>query len=193
MNTKDLISTLGIDHRQLTAWIKQGIPHVGEGRHRRFDPEKVCRWLVSNGIAEAPTQLEKTIADAAKAVGIHPRTLSQWLTLGCPGEPGEYDAAAIRAWRDARRPTKADDVWQIRLLAERAKIARWKRKKMESELAYVAAIRQCLSILKKHLQKAGEKLAGMFGPAAQKLVTDAIHDIDREAEAVIPEKTAGTP
>lgn len=52
---------------------------------------------------EAP-RVVKTIAAAAKALGVHERTLKQWLTdPECPRSRGKYDVEAIRAWRDANK------------------------------------------------------------------------------------------
>lgn len=43
----------------------------------------------------------KTIAEAAKAIGVHERTLKTWLTVGAPEKTKNgYDVEAIREWRE---------------------------------------------------------------------------------------------
>ena len=63
-----------------------------------------------------------TIAAAAAAIGVHQRTLKEWLSRGAPGSAGKYDVQAIEAWREATlRPTpEAGDDWQKRRTAAQA-------------------------------------------------------------------------
>ena len=42
-----------------------------------------------------------TIAEAAKRIGVHERTLKTWLARGAPGRAGAYDLAAIAVWHEA--------------------------------------------------------------------------------------------
>jgi len=73
----------------------------------------------------APSPIETTIAAAAKRLGVHERTLKEWLGVGCPGERGKYDVDAITAWRSANRaPPKSQ---------EGGGRSKWERRKSRAE------------------------------------------------------------
>jgi len=54
-------------------------------------------------------QVVASIGLAAKAIGVHERTLKTWLKAGCPGKPGAYDVAAIAEWHEANVGSTRDD------------------------------------------------------------------------------------
>jgi len=41
----------------------------------------------------------KTLAEVESQIGVGERTLARNIAKGCPGKPGAYDVAAIKAWR----------------------------------------------------------------------------------------------
>ncbi len=190
MNAKELISTIGATRKQLASWIERGLPFSGKANQRNFDPQEVSDWLLAEGIAQRPRIVE-TLADAAAAISVNRRTLCEWMKKGAPRLPnGNYDIDAIAAWRDARRQTeqKPVSIWHLRYLAERTKSARLDRKRQESQLVDRSSCRKMFQILTNHLRQAGERLGEKFGPAARKLIHEAIQDIEREADAVFPDK-----
>lgn len=113
LTAKELCEKLGIQTRQLTELVREGLPHAGRGRQRRFDPAEVAAWLKASGRVEAPTpaapQIVTTRAEAAHVLGVNMRTLAGWLTdpsfpgkAGTPGrQDGYFPIEEIRAWRSA--------------------------------------------------------------------------------------------
>ena len=104
---------------------------------------KTTRKRRTGGKSQAdPPKVAATRTEAAEILGIHPRTFSEWLSLGCPGVPatrwaaGEYDIAKIQAWRKANlnpdRNRKRDDDEDI---STKEQIDRLKARKLEIEIA----------------------------------------------------------
>lgn len=70
-----------------------------------------------------------TVADVAKALGVHERTVYQWKKRGMPGEAGEYDVDEILAWREEHSESDATPVE-----SERAKLLSIERRQRELKL-----------------------------------------------------------
>jgi hypothetical protein len=129
LSAAELQAELAIDGRQLAAWIRDGLPRTGRGKHARFDPAAVAAWLTERGLAEPaepsapaeqsnaplpdappPAAIATTRAEAALFLGVNLRTLAGWLTdptfPGKAGSPGRTDGyfplERINAWRAAR-------------------------------------------------------------------------------------------
>jgi len=132
MNAKDLRIALGITAYRLRRWLAQGLPHTRRGRAYDFDPPQVREWLLAQGLASTPTpaRIAATRADVAAYFDVHERTVANWLAMGCPGEHGHYDLAAIAAWRsDQGKPPTADAD------GPRARLARLRGDREELRLA----------------------------------------------------------
>jgi hypothetical protein len=51
--------------------------------------------------APAPAERYTSVAQIARRLNLHPATISQWISIGCPGKAdGAYDMGKIAAWRD---------------------------------------------------------------------------------------------
>lgn len=68
-----------------------------------------------------------TIAGAARALGVHERTVKTWLARGAPGAPGNYDVQAIAVWHASEIGTSESDenisqraLWETRRAAAAA-------------------------------------------------------------------------
>lgn len=80
----------------------------------------------------APPARVATIAAAAKAMGVHERTLKGWLAKGCPGRPGNYVVAEIAAWHEANvGGSVADDASERSLWATEKLKAEAQKAKLE--------------------------------------------------------------
>jgi phage terminase Nu1 subunit (DNA packaging protein) len=100
-----------------------------------------------------------TRAALAKALGIHPGTVTRWERDGCPvaeraprGRPSLFDLDAVRAWR--RAADQAARAEGLSLEAERARLARAqatlaekKLKALAGELLPAAEVRRVYSAL----------------------------------------------
>lgn len=136
LTAKELCARIGIKPRELEQWIREGLPHEGRGRKRRFDAAAVAAWLRQTGrakpaAAEVPSQVVTTRAEAARILGVSLRTLAEWMTAptfpGTAGSPGRQDGyfpiAEIRAWRAAAiAPTGGTPSDAEMLLARRLKV-----------------------------------------------------------------------
>jgi len=141
LTAKELSAKLGIDARQLGRFVKDGLPHTGRGRKRRFDPGAVAAWLQQTGRAQPaplPSQIATTKAEAAVLCGVSLRVMGDWLCdptfPGKAGSPGRQDGyfpiAEIRAWRSA---TRGGDHRSDAAATEQIAAARLRRLVLEAE------------------------------------------------------------
>ncbi len=112
-----LCDKLGIDAKQLAAWVRIGIPSSGRGRARTFDPVRVRDWLLEKKLAEAPAArlptdqpIAHTVPQVAEFFEVSERTVHTWIKQGMPGKagrPGTQEGAfplfEIEAWREGRK------------------------------------------------------------------------------------------
>lgn len=114
LTSTELRNELQITQPMLTAWIHEGLPWEGTAKKKLFDEHAVAQWLVDHGkvrttrqpatISQGPTCT--TREEAARELGIAPRTLATWCTMdGFPGRPGSrgrreghYPIAEIKEW-----------------------------------------------------------------------------------------------
>ncbi len=154
----ELRDRLGVSQRELSKWIKAGLPHEAVGRGRRFDPHEVAAWLLATGraapVGQAADPIALTRADAAEALGVSSRTIAEWLKdpsfPGRAGTPGRRDGffplASIETWRrenkegDASAPRPADELAAVRAQKERLLFAQ-----MQGQLIELAEVENFLS------------------------------------------------
>jgi phage terminase Nu1 subunit (DNA packaging protein) len=119
INTRALADLLHVTPRVIRRWIAKGLPHTRGRRGYVFAPPAVLDWLLTHDL-RLPTL--STRAEVAAWLDVHERTIANWLAMGCPGEPGQYDLAAIAAWRTAqgKSPTPDGEAPQARLARVRA-------------------------------------------------------------------------
>jgi len=144
LTSKELSAKLGIDARQLGRFVKDGLPHTGRGRKRRFEPAAVAAWLQQTGRAQPapqaalPSQIVTTRSEAAHLLRVNLRTLATWLNdptfPGKAGSPGRQDGyfpiSEIRAWRSA---TRGGDHRSDAAATEQIAAARLRRLVLEAE------------------------------------------------------------
>lgn len=138
-----------------------------------------------------PSATLKSQAAVAKHFGVSERTVASWFAAGCPGETGKYNIASITAWRNKNRrrepPAGSKGIWEERYKKEKAKMARLDRLRRQGELVDRSAAITCWVILARRLQQVGSSLQKVFGPAAVKMLNEAIEDCKREVEATFPD------
>ncbi len=112
-----LCDKLGIDAKQLAAWVRRGIPSIGRGKARTFDPAQVRAWLIANKLAEAPAAevppeqpIAHTVAQVAEYFQVSERAVHTWIKQGMPGKAGRpgtqegaFPLSEIEAWREGRK------------------------------------------------------------------------------------------
>jgi len=127
LTAHELCQRLAIDAKQLNSWTREGLPHTGRGRSRRFSPPLVRQWLLEHGKAEAPPApdppaapqpaghppeqpIAHTRAQVASWFGVSERTVATWALEGMPGrmgrpgtKEGQFPLTEIAAWLDGRR------------------------------------------------------------------------------------------
>lgn len=154
----ELCTRLQIDAKQLTAWLRQGLPSTGRGKKRRFDAAAVRDWLVAKGKAEplgddrsdAPSgeqPIAHTWAQVAEYFSVNQRTVGTWIQQGMPGKSGRrgtregfFPLFDIEAWREGRKPdhlipgdeTKSQA--QARLARARAELLELEVKRQHGQL-----------------------------------------------------------
>ena len=126
MNATQLRAALGVTAYRLRRWIAAGLPNVRRASAYDFDPDTVRDWLLANGIAtvQPPPAVAATRADVAAYFAVHERTVATWLAAGCPGQPGQYDLAAISAWRNDQAAPNSESTDAPRARLARARAAR---------------------------------------------------------------------
>src|SRR5512138_657899 len=109
----------------------------------------------------------RTIDLAALMTGVKSRTLREWFTQGCPGDPGRYCPSEIVEWgRDNKwavdygdpELSGGDSPALERYRDEKAKLARLDRLERERELVKVDDIHDALSAVSNLLRGCGEQL-----------------------------------
>lgn len=112
--------------------------------------------------AKPPATTVSTIAAAASRLGVHPRTLKEWLAGGAPGKEGAYDVEAIRAWRAATRKAQPASEggrakWEERKARAEALIKELRYRESRGQLVSVArasqVVRQHISEVNTHLDQ----------------------------------------
>jgi len=153
---QELCDKLGIEAKQLSAWLRKGLPSTGRGKQRRFDPLAVRAWLIENKLAEeqsvpagAPREqpVATTWAQVAEYFRVAERTIATWIKQGMPGKSGRpgtreghFPLHDIDDWREGRKPdavrtgdeTKTQA--QARLAAAKAALAELDLAKRHGEL-----------------------------------------------------------
>ncbi|QDV40875.1 hypothetical protein Enr13x_07110 [Stieleria neptunia] len=147
--------------------------------------------------------LAETISDAAKAIGVHERTLKSWLAEDAPPKTDAgYDVDAIKAWRKLNRKSSQfefDDPEEFKLRMAKAKlkeqegkadkvcseavITEFKRQLMSEGLVHKSAVNnylaRVLSTCRNQIQKIPAQLAAGYAPEIQReLERDCSQRID---------------
>lgn len=99
----------------------------------------------------------KTVAAAAKIIGVRERTVCDWRACGCPGKRGHYDVDAIKAWRAENR--KATSGTAADAKGERAKWAAKREKalaqreefRLRRELGEYILVARAAQIVRQHI------------------------------------------
>lgn len=122
------------------------------------------------------SQTVPTIAAAAARLGVHPRTVKDWLASGAPGKEGDYDVDAIRAWRAAtRKAAPASEggraKWEERKARAEALIKELRYRESRGQLISVARAAQ---IVKQHVAEAASHLDQLpdFAAAGLRVTTE---------------------
>jgi phage terminase Nu1 subunit (DNA packaging protein) len=110
IGSSELLEKLDASPKALQGWIKEGLPHTGKGKSRRFDPDQVIQWLLANGKIVQKQRVAVTLAEAAQEIGVNKRTFAEWCKdpsfPGRPGTPGRRDGyfplGDIEKWRAER-------------------------------------------------------------------------------------------
>ena len=198
----ELRGMLGITQPALSKLIRDGLPFEIEDGRKKFDEEIVARWLILHGYAEEnreeppePAGLVCTTRkEAAEALGVSVRYLSEWLNEpgfpGHSGSPGRQDGyfpiAEIEAWRRGRPQYNAatDPVKDIR-----AKILTLEyQEKLENVVRldmYEAFIMRTLSAFKANLEPLEDVIVARLPPEidektrrdVQKIVADTVETL----------------
>jgi len=92
-----------------------------------------------------------TKSQLASEMGVTPRCVEKWCVRGCPRRPdGRFDPKAVRAWHDRTVRQRSDSgasnptfrYWQTRKVKEQALQERLERRRLESSLISVDAVRE---------------------------------------------------
>jgi phage terminase Nu1 subunit (DNA packaging protein) len=121
-------------------------------------------------------------AEVAAHFGVSTRTVREWLAAGCPGVPGNYDLAAIAAWRKSR--AEMADVAMMggsSPALERFRLARAQREEFALERDRGQWLRReevhdGLALLAGVVRQAAETIQKQFGPEAHQILSEAIED-----------------
>lgn len=119
MTQTELATALKTTPAQVRRWVTRGLPRHRVGRRVVFDPAKVRRWLIDEGIAceNSPPNLVRTKAQVAAHFEVNERSVGYWFARGCPHEPNRYDLDAIAAWREQNAPkTTPESIQRAKLL-----------------------------------------------------------------------------
>lgn len=120
--------------------------------------------------------------------GVKSRTLREWFSQGCPGDPGRYCPAEIVAWgRENKWQTDVGDPELSggdspaleRYRDEKAKLARLDRLQREGELVRAADIEEMLNSFSSLIRSTGEQLRRQFGNDALQILDEALDECDR--------------
>lgn len=128
-------------------------------------------------------EYEPTQSRAANVLGVHRRTLIEWIERGAPDKTLEgYDIGALRAWADLNSrvsagPGWSDDEGDIDGAEYKQRLEMAKLRKMEGEAAKVNAEAELKAFLAKqttqdvvHLDDVEQFLALFFGEARRVLM-----------------------
>ena len=79
IGTRDLCSLLNISRPTITGWIKQGLPHIVEGRKYLFDEAVARQWVIENckGKEGKPGYLRKLAAQASREKRNNQETINE--------------------------------------------------------------------------------------------------------------------
>ena len=99
---------------------------------------------------EPASKTFRTIAAAAKELGVDERTLKSWSSKGCPWTRGAYDVVAIEDWRQKTlRPagSKEIDEWETR---RRAAVAQREELRLADQRGELIEVTVAVRIVKRH-------------------------------------------
>ena len=212
MNRKDLCQRLEVKPRQISAWIREGLPHSRRGRVYVFDSAAVSAWLVEQGYRRLPriVHTEQAVADhlgktSAGTIGHYKRRGMPWVER--PGnQPNDYDLDEIAAWRER------EDLRTINEDIERAERTRLEKEMIQTKLDQLRGklvelepirrlmIRQ-IYICRTHLEQLPDQMIATLGDDADAKVAgrirgDAVRKVDDACLAISeqladPEVTSG--
>lgn len=103
LSIEKLAAALTWPVEELQALREEGLPEVAAGE---FDPRHVADWLEARGLIEREFDppVVDTVSRVAQAFGVRRDVVQkEWIPRGMPGSPGEYDLAAIAAWKRERK------------------------------------------------------------------------------------------
>ncbi|QEF98160.1 hypothetical protein Mal15_22080 [Stieleria maiorica] len=127
----------------------------------------------------------ETIAEAAKSLGVHERTLKSWLAEGAPPKTDDgYNVDAILQWRAANRKTsdlslEDPDEFKLRMALAKLKEQEGKADKVTEEAAIAA--------YKKHLLAEGL----IHASSANNTFANALKNIRNRLQRIPVELAAG--
>lgn len=145
----ELCTRLQIDAKQLTSWVREGLPFGKRGRKRVFDPAAVREWLIQTGKAEPVPEprypndqpIAHTIPQVAEHFNVSERTVARWINDGMPGRPGRpgtqegwFPLDDIAAWKDGRSAARLVTGDETKNQAQ-ARVASARAAMLELELA----------------------------------------------------------
>jgi phage terminase Nu1 subunit (DNA packaging protein) len=193
MIAPELCAALDISRRTLQKWKREGLPCDTSGRAHEYDPETVRRWLIDQGLAEPEKPTAGTREDVAEYFSVHTRTVATWLAQGAPGPVrGRYDLEAISDWRDARRGERKPDPSLAGPMSPaledfrraRAQIAELELARLRRTLIPQDEVRQTFGVIAACLRTLGESLETHHGPAARRLLEEALEDAERHLRQI---------
>ena len=183
MTAAELCAKLGVDRKQLAAWIKEGLPRDKKGRGYSFDEKAIAAWIASRDKSEASPAVLRTREEVARHFKVSTRTVATWIGEGMPGtsgspgrQDGNFPVAEIQTWVDARRTVETGAAPQARW-KDQARLSRARAEKIEFELAvkrgeFVPA-EEVERRLTRHIFEACTQLGPLPGRVA-KLLPDAV-------------------
>lgn len=145
--------------------------------------------------AENPTieRFVPTIDAVAAQIGVHRRTVHEWLNAGAPGEgPSGYDVHAIQAWRDITRPARGGsssgvdpslDEWKARrVIAEardaeaKARLREFDAEKTTEDVVHLDQVEQFLAGLFTEFRRQLARVPKQMGPSLPEEYRDQLQE-----------------
>ena len=143
MNAGEISTQLGVSSKQVAAWVRKGMPSIGRGSKRTFDPAAVRLWLIDQGLASDDHgdhgRIVQTVAEVADHCEVSRRRVHDWKNEGMPWAPKRYDLDAIDAWRESKAARAGN--YQLDLMRVRAERETLDLLERKAELFPVSVIR----------------------------------------------------